>query len=179
LSLSKLLWGYDLLYFYYISELQMNTENSLIVDGVELVSRSAAEPRPTKSLSMAKTTLARKLKTGDGIDVREQLKGQSKPIFYNGILYPSARHLLLANPLLVAGGDIETMITLLNQRARRASARGETLVLSLDGMSALLGVDKLRYMDEFDAWVDTVSNRVGNAGMIEMFIVISCNAIEI
>lgn len=196
----------------------MNTENLLIVDGVEFASRSAAarhygidpklvnervtkfgwslaqavgaESRPSKAhskpveingvsynsvseaakaLGMAKTTLARRLKSGAGIDVREQLKGQSKPVFYNGTLYPSARHLLLANPKMVAGGDIEKMITLLNQKARRAKARGETLGLSLDGVSALLGVDKLRYMDEFGAWVDTVSDLVGDAGMIEMF----------
>jgi len=35
-------WGYYLLYFYYISELQMNTENLHIVDGVEFASRSEA-----------------------------------------------------------------------------------------------------------------------------------------
>ncbi|MGK0270971.1 MAG: hypothetical protein ACI88H_001623 [Cocleimonas sp.] len=198
----------------------MNTENLLIVDGVEFASRSeasrhygldpklvnervtkfgwslvqavGAESRPSKAhskpveingvkynsvseaaktLGMAKTTLARKLKAGNGIDVREQLKGQSKPMFYNGNLYPSARHLLLANPKLVAGGDIDNMIALLNQKARRAKAKakGEKLWMSLDGVSVLLGVDKLRYMNEFDAWVDTVSNQVGDAGMIEMF----------
>ena len=141
----------------------MNTENLLIVDGVEFASRSAAarhygiesklvnervtkfgwslaqavgaESRPSKAhskpveingvkynsvseaakaLGIAKTTLARKLKSGDGIDVREQLKGQSKPVFYNGKLYPSARYLLLANPKLVAGGDIDNMVASLN-----------------------------------------------------------------
>ncbi|WP_211683714.1 hypothetical protein [Moritella sp. 24] len=90
-------------------------------------------------------------------------------MFYNDTLYPSARHLLLANPKLVAGGDIDNMIALLNQKARRSKAKGEKQWMSLDGVSARLGVDKLRYMDEFDAWVDTVSNRVGDAGMAEMF----------
>lgn len=84
-------------------------------------------------------------------------------------LYPSARHLLLANPELVAGGDIEMVVTLLSQKARRFKAKGETLGLSFDDVSAGLGVDKLRYMDGFDAWVDMVSNQVGNAGMAEMF----------
>nr|WP_218588231.1 hypothetical protein [Moritella viscosa]SHO07351.1 Bacteriophage f237 [Moritella viscosa] len=120
---------------------------------------------------MSKTTLARKLKSGNGIDidVREQLKGQSKPMFYNETLYPSARHLLLANLKLVAGGDIDIMVASLNQKARRAKVKGEKPWMSLDGVSALLGVDKLLYMDEFDAWVDTVSDLVGNAGMAGMF----------
>jgi len=122
-----------------------------------------------KALGMAKTTLARKLKSGNGIEVRDQLKGQSKPMFYNGVLYPSARHLLLANPELVAGDDIEKIVASLNQKARRAKVKGEKPWMSLDGVSALLGVDKLRYMDEFGAWVDMVSDRVGDAGMIEMF----------
>ena len=77
--------------------------------------------------------------------------------------------MLLANPKLVAGGDIDNMIALLNQKARRAKVKGEKPWMSLDGVSALLGVDKLRYMDEFGAWVDMVSDRVGDAGMIEMF----------
>ena len=205
-------------FYYLILELQMNTENLLIVDGVEFDSRSAAahhygiepklvnermtkfgwslaqavgaESRPSKAhskpveingvkynsvseaakaLGMAKTTLARKLKSDNGIEVREQLKGQSKPMFYNGTLYPSARHLLLANPELVTGGDIEKMVASLNQQSRRAKAKDETQGLSLDDVSAQLGVDKLRYMDAFYAWVDTVSDQVGNAGMAEMF----------
>lgn len=135
------------------------------INGVKYNSVSEA----AKALGMAKTTLARKLKSGDGIDVREQLKGQSKPMFYNGKLYPSARHLLLANPKLLAGGDIEKMVASLSQKARRAKAKGETLGLSLDGVSAQLGIDKLRYMDEFDAWVDMVSNQVGDVAMAEMF----------
>lgn len=77
--------------------------------------------------------------------------------------------MLLANPELVAGGDIEKMITLLNQKARRAKAKGETQWMSLNDVSVKLGVDKLRYMDEFGAWVDTVSECVGDAAMIEMF----------
>jgi len=56
-------------------------------------------------------------------------------MFYNGKLYPSARHLLLVGPELVTGGDIEKMITLLNQKARRAKSKGETLGLSLDAVS--------------------------------------------
>ncbi|MGC3834853.1 hypothetical protein ACPSKX_11550 [Moritella viscosa] len=41
--------------------------------------------------------------------------------------------------------------------------------MSLDGVSALLGVDKLLYMDEFGAWVDMVSECVSYAGMAGMF----------
>ncbi|EDM69282.1 bacteriophage f237 [Moritella sp. PE36] len=135
------------------------------INGVKYSSVSEA----AKALGMAKTTLARKLKSGNNTEVREQLKGQSKPVFYNGKLYPSSRHLLLANPKMVAGGDIEKMITLLSQKGRRAKIKGETLGLSLDDVSAQLGVDKLWYMDEFGAWVDTVRDRVGDAGMLEMF----------
>jgi len=135
------------------------------INGVKYKSVSEA----ARALGMAKTTLARKLKSGDGINVREPLKGQSKPMFYNGALYSSARHLLLANPELVAGGDIDNMVALLNQKARRAKVKGEKPWMSLDGVSALLGVDKLRYMYEFGAWVDMVSDRVGNVGMEDMF----------
>jgi len=90
-------------------------------------------------------------------------------MFHNDTLYPSSRHLLLANPALVAGGDIEKMITSLNQKARRAKAEDEKQWMSLDDMSVKLGVDKLRYMDEFDTWVDMVSDRLGDAGIVEMF----------
>jgi len=46
-------------------------------------------------------------------------------VFYNDNLYPSSRNLLLAQPELVAGGDIEKMITLLNSKTGGAKARGE------------------------------------------------------
>ena len=135
------------------------------INGVKYNSVSEA----AKALGMAKTTLARKIKSGDGIEVREQLKGQSKPMFNNGKLYPSARRLLLAHPELVVGSDIEKMVASLNQKARRAKAKGETLGLSLDDISVQLGVDKLRYVDEFDALVDMVSNQVGDVATAEMF----------
>ncbi|MCJ8350843.1 hypothetical protein [Moritella sp.] len=86
-------------------------------------------------------------------------------MFHNDTLYPSARHLLLANPELVAGGNIDNMVASLNQQARRAKAKDGNQWLSLNEVSVKLGVDKLWYMDEFGAWVDTVSN----AGMAEMF----------
>ena len=90
-------------------------------------------------------------------------------MFYNDNLYPSSRHLLLANPELVAGGDIDKVVALLNQKARRAKADDEKQWMALDDISVKLGVDKLLYMDEFDAWVDTVSNQVGDVGSVEIF----------
>ncbi|MGC3834835.1 Bacteriophage f237 [Moritella viscosa] len=58
--------------------------------------------------------------------------------------------MLLANQELVAGGYIEKMITLLNQKARRVKAEGRSLGLSLDAVSVKLGVDKLLYTVEFE-----------------------------
>ncbi|MEZ9202814.1 hypothetical protein AB4151_10480, partial [Vibrio splendidus] len=84
---------------------------------------------------------------------REKLKGQSKPMFYDNKLYPSARHLLLANPLLVAGGDLSKAVTSLNDKARRAKNKGEIENLSLDEISTKYGLPKIRFVDEFDGWV--------------------------
>lgn len=137
--------------------------------GWSLAQAVGAEPRPSKALGMAKTTLARKLKAGDGIEVRQQLKGPSKPVLYNGLVYPSVRHLLLENPELVAGGDVKKMVASLSQKARRAKVKGKTLGLSWDDVSAKLDVDKLWYMDEFDTWVGMVIDQVGDSGIAKVF----------
>ncbi|WP_282110764.1 hypothetical protein [Shewanella algicola] len=84
---------------------------------------------------------------------REKLKGQSKPMFYQGKLYPSARHLLLANPALVVGGDLSKAVTSLNDKARRAKNKGEIENLSIDDISAKYGLPELRFVDDFDGWV--------------------------
>jgi hypothetical protein len=55
-------------------------------------------------------------------------------MFYGNKLYPSARHLLLANPALVAGGDLGKVVTSLNDKARRAKNRGDVRNLSLLSM---------------------------------------------
>jgi len=39
----------------------------------------------------------------------------------------------------------------------------------LVAVSVKFGVDKLRYMDEFDTWVDMVGECVSDAEMVEMF----------
>ncbi len=65
----------------------------------------------------------------------EKLKGHSKPMFYQGKLYPSAGHLLLANAALVAGGYLGKAVTSLNDKARRAKNRGEIENLSIDEIS--------------------------------------------
>ena len=74
-------------------------------------------------------------------------------MFYQGKLYPSARHLLLANPALVAGGDLDLVVAKLNDRARRAKNRGEIENLSIDEISTRYGLTKVRFVDEFDGWI--------------------------
>lgn len=56
-------------------------------------------------------------------------------MFYQGKLYPSAGHLLLANAALVAGGYLGKAVTSLNDKARRAKNRGEIENLSIDEIS--------------------------------------------
>ncbi|WP_253810871.1 hypothetical protein [Vibrio kanaloae] len=74
-------------------------------------------------------------------------------MFYGNKLYPSARHLLLANPALVAGGDLGKAIPSLNDKARRAKNQGEVRNLSLGQVAAEFGLVKIGFADEFDGWV--------------------------
>ncbi|OEE17291.1 hypothetical protein OAY_10615 [Vibrio cyclitrophicus ZF205] len=109
---------------------------------------------------MAQSTLMNRIKAGISVKEalstahgeREKLKGQSKPMLYQGKLYPSARHLLLANLELVAGGDFSKAVTSLNDKARRAKNKGEIENLSIDEISIKYGLRKVRFVDQFDGW---------------------------
>ena len=113
-----------------------------------------------KELGVAQSTLMNRIKVGISVEEalstehteREKLKGQSKPMFCQGKLYPSARHLLLTNPALVAGGDLVKAVTSLNDKARRAKNKGEIENLSIDEISTKYGLPKIRFVDEFDGW---------------------------
>ncbi|ANS86452.1 hypothetical protein VSVS12_02703 [Vibrio scophthalmi] len=129
----------------------------VVIDGTEYPSMRQA----AKELGVAQSTLMNRIKAGISVEdalsaaqtEREKLKGHSKPMFYQGKLYPSARHLLLANPALVAGGDLSKAVTSLNDKARRAKNRGEIENLSIDEISAKYGLPKVRFVNEFDDWV--------------------------
>ncbi len=100
---------------------------------------------------------------------REKLKGQSKPMFYGNKLYPSARHLLLANLTLAAGGDLGKAVTSLNDKARRAKNQGEVRNLSLDQVAAEFGLAKIGFADEFDGFVAQLVEQVGGVALTELF----------
>lgn len=129
----------------------------VVIDGTEYRSMRQA----AKELGVAQSTLMNRIKAGISVKEalsaahteREKLKGQSKPMFYQGKLYPSARHLLLANPELLVGGDLGLVVAKLNDRARRAKNRGEVESLSIDEISVKYGLPKIRFVDEFDGWV--------------------------
>ncbi len=126
---------------------------------------------------MAQSTLMNRIKAGISVEEvlsaahteREKLKGQSKPMFYGNKLYPSARHLLLTNPTLVAGGDLGKAVTSLNDKARRAKNHGEVLNLSLDQVTAEYGLAKIGFADEFDGFVVQLVEQVGDAALTELF----------
>ncbi|MEZ8603570.1 hypothetical protein [Vibrio splendidus] len=94
----------------------------VVIGGTEYLSMRQA----AKELGLAQSTLMNRIKAGIAIEdalsashgEREKLKGQSKPMFYQGKLYPSARHLLLVNSELVTGGDMTKAATALNEKAR-------------------------------------------------------------
>ncbi|HGF5126766.1 TPA: hypothetical protein ACF35B_004112 [Vibrio parahaemolyticus] len=100
----------------------------VVIDGIEYSSMRQA----VRELGVAQSTLMNRIKAGISVEEalsashanREKLKGQSKPMFYQGKLYPSARHLLLANPELLAGGDLDKAVTSPNDKARRAKKSG-------------------------------------------------------
>ncbi|MDE1333931.1 hypothetical protein [Vibrio aestuarianus] len=140
----------------------------VVIDGTEYPSMRQA----AKELGVAQSTLMNRIKSGISVEdalsgdhsEREKLKGHSKPMFYQGKLYPSARHLLLANPELVAGGDLSKVVTSLNDKARRAKNKGEIENLSLDEISVKYGLSKVRFVDEFDEWVAVLGE--GNSGSL-------------
>ncbi|WP_282066613.1 hypothetical protein [Vibrio rotiferianus] len=145
----------------------------VVIDGTEYPSMRQA----ANELGVAQSTLMNRIKAGISVEEalsaahteREKLKGQSKPMFYQGKLYPSARHLLLANPALVAGGDLGKAITSLNDKARRAKNKGEVSNLSLDQVAAEYGLAKIGFADEFDGFVAQLVEQVGEAGLTELF----------
>tara|TARA_Y100000588_G_scaffold356460_1_gene412788 strand:- start:2262 stop:2681 length:420 start_codon:yes stop_codon:yes gene_type:complete len=130
-----------------------------------------------KELGVAQSTLMNRIKVGISVEEalstehteREKLKGQSKPMFCQGKLYPSARHLLLTNPALVAGGDLVKAVTSLNDKARRAKNKGEIENLSIDEISTKYGLPKVRFADEFDGLVAQLVKQVGEAVLTELF----------
>lgn len=145
----------------------------VVIDGTEYSSMRQA----ARELGVAQSTLMNRIKAGISVEEalstpqsdREKLKVQSKPMFYQGKLYPSARHLLLANPALVAGGDLGKAVTSLNDKARRAKNHGEVLNLSLDQVTAEYGLAKIGFADEFDGFVVQLVEQVGDAALTELF----------
>ncbi len=145
----------------------------VVIDGTEYSSMRQA----ARELGVAQSTLMNRIKAGisleDALSVahteREKLKGQSKPMFYQGKLYPSARHLLLANPTLAAGGDVGKAVTSLNDKARRAKNQGEVRNLSLDQVAAEYDLAKIGFADEFDGFVERLVEQVGEAVLTELF----------
>ncbi|MDA0422823.1 hypothetical protein R7040_19630 [Vibrio sp. 1069] len=145
----------------------------VVIDGTEYSSMRHA----ARELGVAQSTLMNRIKAGISVEEalsasranREKLKGQSKPIFYQGKLYPSARHLLLANPELLAGGDLGKAVTSLNDKARRAKNKGEVRNLSLDQVAAEFELAKIGFADEFDGFVAQLVDLVGEAALTELF----------
>ncbi|MDF5052817.1 hypothetical protein P3646_18650 [Vibrio parahaemolyticus] len=145
----------------------------VVIDGTEYSSMRQA----ARELGVAQSTLMNRIKAGISVEEalstpqsdREKLKGQSKPMFYQGKLYPSARHLLLANPTLAAGGDVGKAVTSLNDKARRAKNQGEVRNLSLDQVAAEYDLAKIGFADEFDGFVERLVEQVGEAVLTELF----------
>ncbi|MBS9885176.1 hypothetical protein J4H56_21690 [Vibrio alginolyticus] len=145
----------------------------VVIDGTEYSSMRQA----ARELGVAQSTLMNRIKAGISVEAalstshtaREKLKGQSKPMFYGNKLYPSARHLLLAHPALVAGGDLGKAVTSLNDKARRAKNKGEIENLSIDEISTKYGLPKIRFIDEFDGFVAQLVEQVGEAVLTELF----------
>ncbi|EHH0804578.1 hypothetical protein J7I06_003980 [Vibrio vulnificus] len=145
----------------------------VVIDGTEYSSMRQA----ARELGVAQSTLMNRIKAGISVEAalsvyhteREKLKGQSKPMFYGNKLYPSARHLLLANPTLAAGGDLGKVVTSLNDKARRAKNLGEVRNLSLDQVAAEFGLEKIGFADEFDGFVAQLVELVGEVILTELF----------
>ncbi|MBM4931778.1 hypothetical protein HYO31_17315 [Vibrio parahaemolyticus] len=145
----------------------------VVIDGTEYSSMRQA----ARELGVAQSTLMNRIKAGIPVEEalsvyhteREKLKGQSKPMFYGNKLYPSARHLLLTNPHLVAGGDLGKAVTSLNDKARRAKNQGKVRNLSLDQVVAEFGLAKIGFSDEFDGFVAQLVDLVGEAVLTELF----------
>ncbi|WP_254618992.1 hypothetical protein [Vibrio metschnikovii] len=131
-----------------------NYRKKVVIDDTEYSSMRQV----ARELGVAQSTLMNRIKAGISVEValsashayREKLKGQSKPMFYGNKLYPSARHLLLASPALVSGGDLGKPVTSLNDKARRAKNQGEVRNLSLDQVTAEFGLAKVGFADGYE-----------------------------
>lgn len=137
----------------------------IVLDNVTYPSIRAA----ARALDLPQSTLMNRIKADTVSTEREVINVQSKPMFYGGKLYPSARHLLLANLDLVGDKSIDKMVTALNDKARYAKKQGVIKNLSLADISAEYGLLKIRFVDEFDAWAGMVSKRVSDAELIKLF----------
>ncbi|MCD9550647.1 hypothetical protein GLP21_18690 [Photobacterium carnosum] len=93
---------------------------AIVIDNVAYPSIRAA----ARALDLPQSTLMNRIKADSIVEGREVLKGQSKPMFYGGKLYISARY-----------------------------AKKEGLInnLSLAEISTEYGLPKIRLSDEFDA----------------------------
>ncbi|EOG1477049.1 hypothetical protein [Vibrio parahaemolyticus] len=135
----------------------------VVIDGTEYSSMRQA----ARELGVAQSSLMNRIKAGISVEEalsaphanREKLKGQSKPMLYGNKLYPSARHLLLANPSLVAGGDLGKAVTSLNDKARRAKNQGEVLNLTQNELNDRYQLEPALYVDEFYAWSESLLAR--------------------
>ena len=152
---------------------QGNYRKKVVIGGTEYSSMRQA----ARELGVAQSTLINRIKAGISVEEalsaahteREKLKGQSKPMFYQGKLYPSARHLLLSHPELVAGGDLGKAVTSLNDKARRAKNQGEVRNLSLDQVAAEYDLVKIGFADEFDGFVERLVELFGESVLTELF----------
>ena len=170
------------------------TQNDLLtVDGKIFASKAeavGAEPRPNKeyrkeividnqtypsiraaarALGLPQSTLMNRIKADSIVEGRKVLKGQSKPMFYGGKLYPSARHLLLANLDLIGDKSIDKMVTALNDKARYAKKQGLIKNLSLAEISAEYGLPKIRFVDEFDTAIVMLAESVDDVVLDKLF----------
>ena len=138
---------------------------SIVIDSVTYPSIRAA----ARALDLPQSTLMNRIKADTVSTEREVINVQSKPMFYGGKLYPSARHLLLANLDLVGDKSIDKMVTALNDKARYAKKQGVIKNLSLADISAEYGLLKIRFVDEFDAAIVILRKSIDDIAFNELF----------
>lgn len=122
-----------------------------------------------RALDLPQSTLMNCIKEDSIVEGREVLKGQSKPMFYGGKLYPSARHLLLANLDAVGDKSIDKMVTTLNDKVHYAKKQGLIENLSFAEILAEYGLPKIRFVDEFDAAIVKLAESVDDVILDKLF----------